>query len=170
MRRLAIVASVVLVMLAVIPSAALGRGPQKNDSVSGHGFVVFSATTTYEFRVSARTISSTTTAATGNMYISALQTSTTGTIALEIWADVDCLSVVGLLAEVRGTIYRTNPDLLTEPTDLIFDVADVSALTNNTEPDLFNATTSAEPELCVAPTLAPTNEVAKGDIRVNSEL
>ena len=168
MRRLAMGVSLVLAMLALIPSVAIARGPQKNDSVSGHGFVVVGPTTTYEFRVSAHTISSTTTAATGNMYIKAVSTDPTSPFNVEIWADAYCVSVVGLLAEVRGHIYRTEPDLLEDPTDLIFDVADASALTGG--PDLFGATTSELPEPCVAPTLAPLNEVAKGDIRVNSEL
>lgn len=167
MRRLAIVFSLVLAMLAVVPSAALGRGPQKNDSVNGHGFVVFDPTQTYDFRVSAHTISSTTTAATGNMYIKAVSTDPTG-INIEIWADVYCVSVVGLLAEVRGHIYRTEPDILEVPTDLIFDVADASELTGG--PDLITPTTSELPEACVAPTLAPSDEVAKGDISVNNEL
>jgi hypothetical protein len=169
MRRLAIVFSLVLAMLAVIPSAALGRGPQKNDSVSGHGLVVFSPTTTYDFRVSAHTISSTTTAATGNMYIKAVSIDPLSPVTVEIWADVFCVSVIGLVGEVRGHIYRTNPDILPEPTDLIFNVGDASALTNNALPDLFDATTGPVGEPCLPP-IAPVNEVAKGDITVNDEL
>jgi hypothetical protein len=166
MRRLALVISVVVMVLSMAPAAA-ARGPQKNDSVSGHGFVVFDPTTTYEFRVSAHTISSATTVATGNMYIKAVNIDPLSPITLEIWADVFCVSVAGVAGEVRGHIYRTAPDLLTEPMDLVFNVADLSKATGT--PDLFDATTNAVGEPCTVPPVPGTLPVAKGDIDVNDE-
>jgi hypothetical protein len=168
MRRIAIAVSFCLAMVALIPSAALARGPEKNDSVSGHGFVVFSPTTTYDFRVSAHTISSTTTVATGNMYIQAVVMDATGTTTIAIWADVFCLSALSVQAEVRGHIYRTEPDLLTEPTDLIFNVTDLSGATSG--PDLFDATTGPVGVDCVTPPPPGVFPVAKGNVTVNDEL
>lgn len=168
MRRLAVAVSFSLVMLALIPGAAIARGPEKNDSVSGHGLVVFDPTTTYEFRVSAHAISSTTTVATGNMYIRATTTDISGTTVIEIWADVFCVSAQSINAEVRGHIYRTEPDLLTEPTDLIFNVSDFSEATS--APDLFDATTGPVGVDCVFPPPPGTLPVAKGNITVNDEL
>jgi hypothetical protein len=169
MRRLAVALSFSLVVLTLIPAAASARGPQKNDSVNGHGFVVFDPTTTYEFRVSAHTISTTTTAGTGNMFITATQVDpiTGQTITISIWADVYCVAVATFQGEVRGHIYRTEPDLLTGPTDLVFDVTDAS-FTNL--PDLFGATTETAGAPCVLPVTTPDEQpVAKGDVSVNDE-
>jgi hypothetical protein len=169
MRRVAIALSITLAMLALIPAAASARGPQKNDSVNGHGFVVVDPTTTFDFKVSAHTLSSTTTAATGNMWISALASDATGTtIKLQIWADVFCTSVLTINGEVRGHIYRTEPDLLTAPSDLVFNVSDQSPFSNL--PDLFSATTTPSGVAgCTEPPPPGEFEVAKGEITVNDE-
>jgi hypothetical protein len=167
MRRLAIALSFSLVALTLIPAAASARGPQKNDSVNGHGFVVYDPTTTYDFRVSAHTLSTTTTAATGNMFITATSTDDTGTLTVSIWADVYCVSVLGYYGQVRGHIYRTEPDLLTDPTDLVFDVSDYSSFTNL--PDMFDATTAVIGTPCIDVPVGGAVPIAKGDISVNDE-
>jgi hypothetical protein len=169
MRRLAVALSFSLVVLTLIPAAASARGPQKNDSVNGHGFVVYDPTTTYEFRVSAHTISSTTTAATGNMFITATFTYTTGAIeTISIWADVYCVSVQGYLGQVRGHVYRTEPSgLYADPTDLVFDASDYSSFSNL--PDTFNATAEAIGTPCIDVPPGGLQPVAKGDITVNDE-
>src|SRR5262249_6040144 len=138
-----------------------------NDSVSGHGIIEFAPGTTYEFRVSAHAISSSSSFATGNMYVEAVTSDSTGTSSIQIWADVYCTSVLALAGEVRGHIYRTDPDLLTEPTDLVFDVVDDSPAT--TSPDLFTATTETSPTDCVSPPPAFGEPLQKGEITVNDE-
>jgi hypothetical protein len=169
MRRFAIALSITLATLAIIPTAASARGPQKNDSVNGHGFVVVDASTTLDFRVSAHTLSSTTTAATGNMWLSATSTDSTGTtLTLQIWADVFCASVLTTNGEVRGHIYRTEPDLLTTATDLVFDVSDLNPYTNL--PDMFDVSTpTAGLAGCTQPPPPGVFAVAKGNITVNDE-
>jgi hypothetical protein len=169
MRRAPIALSIALITLALIPGAASARGPQKNDSVNGHGFVVFDPTTTYEFRVSAHTLSTTTTAAIGNMYIQASSTDPiTGTTAtISYWADVYCVNVAALAGEVRGHVYRTEPDILTTPEDLLFSVTDLNPFTNL--PDTFGATITPFGTTCDVPLQQDQAPVAKGDITVNDE-
>jgi hypothetical protein len=157
-------------VLALIPAATSARGPQKNDSVNGHGFVVFDPNTTYEFRVSAHTIGTTTTAATGNMYIQAVYTYPTSTSTLSIWADVYCVSVQGYNGQVRGHIYRTEPSgAYAEPTDLVFDVSDYSSF--STLPDAMDATAESIGTGCdpLIPPPGGTVPIAKGDISVTDE-
>jgi hypothetical protein len=169
-RRLAIALSVSIVLLALAPGAGLARGPQKNDSVSGHGLVVFDPTTTYEFRVSAHTISDTTTVATGNMFLRlTLQDPTLGTVVIDIWADVFCTSVLANTGEVRGHIYRTEPDLgLHDTTDLIFNVTDLNRVSD--APDLFTpGTEETAISTCIEPPAPGLTEVDKGNITVNDE-
>jgi hypothetical protein len=168
MRRSALALSMTFVMLALIPTAASARGPQKNDSVNGHGFVVVDPMTTLEFRVSAHTLSSTMTAATGNMYLRADASDSTGTaLTLEIWADVYCTSVLTINGEVRGHIYRTEPDLLTEPSDLVFNVTDLNPYSNL--PDTFAVGTPPAGTWCTEPPPPGQFDVTKGDVRVNDE-
>ena len=170
-RRLAIALSATIVILALAPGAGLARGPQKNDSVSGHGVVIFDATTTYEFRVSAHTVSDTTTLATGNMFLRLTQTGdpVLGTVIISLWADVFCTSVAANNGEVRGHIYRMEPNLgLAGNTDLIFNVTDLSEVSD--APDLFTPTTDTTgAATCVEPPLPGESEVAKGNITVNDE-
>ena len=167
MRRLAVALSFSLVVLALIPAAASARGPQKNDSVNGHGFVVADFGTTYEFRVSAHTLSTTTTAATGNMYVQQTISDASGTTTVSVWADVYCLSVLAINGEVRGHIYRTEPDLLTVPEDLVFNVSDLNPVTSG--PDLFSVTDVPAPSACIEPPEPGLLPVAKGDVTVNDE-
>jgi hypothetical protein len=130
---------------------------------------VYDPTTTYDFRVSAHTISTTTTAATGNMYIQAVQIDpTTGTtLTISIWADVYCVSVLGYNGEVRGHIYRTDPDLLTQPTDLVFDVSDLNPFSSL--PDTIDVATDPIGTPCIDVPTGALTPVAKGDITVNDE-
>lgn len=166
MRRLSIALAVSLAILALLPAGASARGPQRNDSASGHGFVVVDGTTNYEFRFSAHTLSNTTTAATGNMFVTATQTTPTSITTISIWADVYCLSVVNFQAQIRGRVYRVQPTIGT-PLDLVFDVDDLSSFT--TMPDLFSATTEELGVPC--PPIPPggVSPVAKGDISVRDE-
>ena len=170
-RRLAIALSATIVILALAPSAGLARGPQKNDSVSGHGLVVFDSTTTYEFRVSAHTVSTTTTVATGNMFLRYTITGDPdlGTVVIGIWAEVFCVSTESIIGEVRGHIYRSDANLF-EGQDLVFQVTDFSGVSD--APDMFTPTTVDPlftPSDCTEPPLGGETEVDKGNITVHDE-
>lgn len=157
-------------ILALAPGAGLARGPQKNDSVSGHGTVVFDAATTYEFRVSAHTLSDTTTLATGNMFLRITTTGDPilGTVVISVWADVFCTSVLSIDGEVRGHIYRSEPDLDLQGQDLIFNVTDLNPVSDAADLLTF---TSEETGLstCLEPPAPGLTDVAKGIITVNDE-
>jgi hypothetical protein len=165
MRGLGFALAVSLLILTFGPAAATARGPQKNDSLNGQGFPV-AGNETAEIRISAHTISSTTTAATGNMYIKVVTTdTTTGDVTTRaFWADVYCLSVVGQLAQVNGNVYRAEPDLAA-PAALSFEVTDSGP---STLPDLWAGVTTPLFTPC-APPIGGTIPIAKGDFKVNDE-
>ena len=168
MRRLSIVLSFAVAGMALFTAPAAARGPQKNDSVNGHGTVLVGLDTTYEFKVSAHAISSFTTAATGNMFLDVVYFDEPSglTIHTQYWADVFCIAVAGGVGQVRGHVYRTEPDLLSVPTDLVFGVTDAYPYVN--QADEFDAAIEDTPSECsVSPGLYP---LAKGQITVNDEL
>jgi hypothetical protein len=154
-----------LLILTFGPAAVTARGPQKNDSVDGQGFLV-AANQTAEVKISAHTISSTTTAATGNIYIKIVTTNpATGDVfSQSFWADVYCLSALGGLAQINGNVYRAEPDLAA-PTALSFEVTDTGP---STLPDLWAGDPVPLSTPCATPT-GGTVPIAKGDFKVNDE-
>jgi ABC-type amino acid transport substrate-binding protein len=165
MRGLGFALVISLLTLAFAPAAATARGPEKNDSLNGQGFIL-AANQTAEISISAHTISSTTTAATGNMSIKIVTTDTvTGDVSTNsYWADVYCLSVLGGLAQVNGNVYRAEPDLA-EPMALSFEVTDTGP---STLPDRWDGIFTALFTPCAEPTggIIP---IDKGDFKVNDE-
>jgi hypothetical protein len=165
MRGLGFALAISLLTLTFAPAATTARGPQKNDSVNGQGFIL-AANETAEISISAHTISSTTTAATGNMSIKIVTTDTvTGDVTTHsYWADVYCLSVAGGLAQVNGNIYRAEPDLA-EPMALAFEITDTGP---STLPDQWYGVFTPLFTPCVVPT-GGTFPIDKGDFKVNDE-
>jgi hypothetical protein len=165
MRGLGFALAISLLTLTFAPAATTARGPQKNDSLNGQGFIL-AGNQTAEISISAHTISSTTTAATGNMSIKIVTTNTaTGDVMTNsYWADVYCLSVLGGLAQVNGNIYRAEPDL-PAPSALTFEVTDTGP---STLPDQWDGHFTPLFTPCVEPTggIVP---IDKGDFKVNDE-
>jgi hypothetical protein len=165
MRGLGFALAIVLLVLSFGPAAATARGPQKNDSLNGQGFLV-AGNEAADISVSAHTISSTTSAATGNMSIKIATTDVvTGDVTTRsLWADVYCLSVVGQLAQVNGNVYRAEPGLAA-PTALSFEITDNG---QSRLPDLWTGVTTPLFTPCVPP-IGGTVPIAKGDFKVNDE-
>lgn len=163
MRRLSFALAISIAILALLPVATFARGPEKNDSLSGSAYLVL-GTENADIYVSAHTISGFTTAATGNMSIKITSVNpTTGDVTyVNIWADVYCLWVIGPTAQVKGNVYRSEPDL--GPLSLTYEITDFSSFT--TLPDTWDGITGTPSEPCTAPT-GGVDPIAKGDFKVN---